>query len=153
MTVKNSVISIQRLKISDVEDFKALIQLFIEVFEENSTDFASDKHLERLLNNEYFSVFVAKANDRVVGGLTAYELIKYYSNKSELYIYDIAVAPTFQKKGVGRLLMEALKNYCAVHSIDEMFVEAHTEDETAVKFYQSTLGEFEEVAHFNYRIG
>ncbi len=50
-----------------------------------------DAYLEELLGSELFFALVALHNETVIGGLTAYELKKPEQERSEIYIYDLAV--------------------------------------------------------------
>ena len=85
-----------------------------------------------------------------MGGLTAYELPLYYSEYSEIFIYDVAIKPDFQRKRFGTMLLSALKQYCRDNGIKEFFVEASEEDKYAVHFYQSAGGTAEKVIQFNF---
>lgn len=142
-------IKIIRLSRTDLLFFKKLIGLLNEVFEESHT-IATDNHLHRLLDKPDFYAIVATINEIVIGGLTGYQLQKYYTNKSELYIYDIAVKTKFQNQGIGKKLIQFLKEYSTKNNIETIFVEAHSVDKQAVKFYESTFGTSEKVDHFNY---
>lgn len=99
-----------------------------------------------------FHAIVAIDEGKVIGGLTAYELERYYTDKSELYIYDIAVKVEYQNRGVGKELIDYLKEYSTNNGIETIFVQAHSDDEQAVRFYQSTFGNSEKVDHFNFEI-
>jgi len=136
---------------NDVLLFRELVMLFNEVFEEYNT-IASDKHLEDLLKRSNFKAIVAFQGDVLLGGLTTYELPRYYNEKSELYIYDFAVKTSFQGKGIGKMLIRHLEQHAKESNVELVFVEAHSEDLEAVKFYESTFGEGEKVDHFNYQI-
>ncbi|UII77454.1 GNAT family N-acetyltransferase [Flagellimonas sp. HMM57] len=144
-------IQIIRLSKTDLLLFKKLVTLFNEVFEENST-IASDAHLQKLIAKPEFYAVVAITNDILLGGLTAYELQSYYNDKSELYIYDIAIKSEFQNKGIGKQLIQHLKELGSENSISTIFVDAHSEDKQAVAFYGSVFGEREKVDHFNFEI-
>ncbi len=142
---------ISRIQENDIERFIELVELLNEVFEE-SNKVASKKQLKKLLNKPGFYAIAAIYEDKIIGGLTAYELEKYYTNKSELYIYDIAVKVELQNQGVGKELINYLKDYSTNNGIETIFVEAHSEDEQAIKFYESTFGKGEKVDHFNFEI-
>jgi len=143
-------VSIKRLEENEGMIFKDLIHLFIDVFEERNKEIPKDRYLDKLLKNPLFIVFVAVLENKVIGGLTAYELVKYFKEETEIFIYDMAISKNYQRSGVGKQLIEALKNHCREQGIKEFFVEAHMEDEHAVAFYQSTGGKLESVAHFHY---
>ncbi len=142
---------ISRIQENDIERFIELIELLNEVFEE-SNKVASERQLKKLLNKPDFYAIAAIHENKIIGGLTAYKLEKYYTDKSELYIYDIAVKVQLQNQGVGKELIDYLKNYSLNNGIETIFVEAHSEDEQAIKFYESTFGKGEKVDHFNFEI-
>jgi aminoglycoside 3-N-acetyltransferase I len=132
-----------------VADFEALVNLFNMVFEEESK-IGSEVHLLNLLSRENFIALAALTENEVVGGLTAYELPMYYSDSSEIFLYDLAVKPEYQRMGIGKGLLQALKDHCRENEIKEFFVMAHEEDEHAVEFYRSTGGKSEKVINFVY---
>lgn len=141
-------ISISQLQNTDLDKFKQLIILFNDVFEEYHS-IASNSHLENLLQNPEFYAVVVEENNTIIGGLTAYEMKRYYSDSSELYIYDMAVKTNQQNNGIGKRLIKYLKSFAAQNNIETIFVEAHSEDKQAVKFYESSIGQSEKVDHFN----
>ncbi|MDN5217013.1 GNAT family N-acetyltransferase [Fulvivirgaceae bacterium BMA12] len=144
---------IKQLTKHDLTDFQQLVVLFMEVFEHEGNTIPGAPYLKRLLARDDFIAFVVKIDDTVVGGLTAYELRKYYSEISEIFIYDIAVQPKFQRKGLGKRLLSALRDYCGTSKINEIFVAADQDDQQAVDFYHTTGGRAERVLHFNYLAG
>jgi aminoglycoside 3-N-acetyltransferase I len=146
----NEPFQIKRLGPQDAQIFHTLIRFFQEVFETETLLKVEEPYLTRLLENPGFVVYVVIFGNEIVGGLTAYELPMYYSEDSELFIYDIAIKPEFQRKGLGRQLLSSLKKHCVQNAIKVMFVEAHEEDKHAVDFYHSTGGHAEKVIHFNY---
>ena len=139
-----------RLGSGDVQLMQKLVQLFHIVFETGNANVAGTSHLEKLLSNPVFIALALVRGNEIAGGLTAYELPAYYSASPEIYIYDIAVHPQFQRKGLGEKLLSALEDHCRRNGIATMFVEAHEEDAHAIDFYRATGGKAEKVVHFNY---
>jgi len=85
---------IRQLASDDVPLMEALLTAFGKAFDEVETYSAarpSKAYLERLLGSDYF-IAAALKNDLVVGGIAAYELHKFEQERSEIYIYDLAVA-------------------------------------------------------------
>ncbi|TXN37642.1 GNAT family N-acetyltransferase [Flagellimonas hymeniacidonis] len=142
-------VQVLRLNENKLELLIKLVNLFNEVFSEYYT-VASKKHLKRLLQKPEFYAIVAVKNDAIIGGFTAYEFQKYYTDKSELYIYDIAVKKAFQNQSVGKKLINYLKNNSP--GVETIFVDAHSEDIQAVKFYESVFGPSEKVDHYTFDI-
>lgn len=144
-------IQIERLTHRNIDDFSDLIKVYVEVFEWDNFSFPSKTHLQKLLNNEGFLVFVAKAKEKVIGGLTAHVLDRYDTEKPSAYIYDIAVLTNQQRKGTGKLLITTLNDYCEKNGFSEVFVQAETDDFQAVNFYKKTPISSELPAtHFTY---
>ena len=143
---------IKKLNADHLHEFKELVQIFNAVFEAGSKKIAEDDFLYKLLNRTDFISMAAIVDNKIVGGLTAYEFPSYYGNYSEVYIYDVAIKQEYQRTGFGKLLIESLKNYCKNHQIKTMFVEAHEADTQAVNFYRNTKALAEKVVHFNYHL-
>ena len=143
-------IEIKRLNESDLQFFKSLIDLFNIVFEEDRSNIGNDANLSGLLGNAQFIVMAALAEQEVIGGLTAYELPMYYADHSEVFVYDLAVKPEYQRRGIGEELIRSLKAECSRMGVREFFVLAHEEDEHAIEFYHSTGGKSERVVNFLY---
>ena len=143
-------IEIKRLNESDLPFFKSMIDLFNIVFEEDRSNIGNDENLSGLLGNAQFIVMAALAEQEVVGGLTAYELPMYYADHSEVFVYDLAVKPEYQRRGIGKELIRSLKAECSRMGVSEFFVLAHEEDEHAIEFYHSTGGKSERVVNFLY---
>ena len=143
-------LEVRKLTQEDVSAFHSLVHLFNLVFEEDETAIGSETNLLKLLSNSYFVAMAAFYENEIAGGLTAYELPMYYSDHSEILLYDLAVKPEYQRMGVGKRLIHALKEYCVKNGINEFFVLAHEEDEHALEFYRSTGGKSEKVINFIY---
>ena len=91
------------------------LELFI-FFQEDDGDpviyTPSFPYLEGLLAKDDFHVLVAMEDDRVLGGLTAYELPMYKEEITEMFLYEIGVHPAHRRRGVARDLIEELKIIC-----------------------------------------
>lgn len=144
-------IAIKRLSNGDIGDFAELINVFADVFERENFTKPNVTYLETVLANRNFLTLVAKTDTRVLGGLTAYILHQYYSEKRLVYIYDLAVLKQFQRQGIGKALIHHLINYCKENGFQEVFVQADKVDGYALEFYRSTNATNEsDVVHFSY---
>ena len=141
---------IKQLAKEDLSKFTFLVNLFNEVFEEENPAVGSDANSLRLLNDNRFIALVALTDNEVVGGLTAYELPMYHWDLSEIFLYDLAVKPEYQRMGIGKELIQSLKEHCIKNGIKDFFVMAHEEDEHAIEFYHATGGKSEKVVNFVY---
>jgi ribosomal protein S18 acetylase RimI-like enzyme len=146
----NQNIEMLKLASTDLDSFIELIELFEDVFSMENFKMPDKQYLQNLLGKNDFFVFVALNENMVVGGLTAYTLLQYYSEAPLVYIYDLAVKKKFQRKGIGRLLISEITSYCKKNGMQEVFVQADKIDDYALDFYRSTGATEEEVVHFYY---
>jgi len=108
-------------------------------------------YLEKLCESKHFHAFFAQSDNLIIGGLTIYVLDQYYTEHPLAYIYDLAVRPQFQRKGIGKELVTFALNYCQRHNIRGAFVQAELMDEDGVEFYRSTHPDQElQVVQFYY---
>ena len=146
-------IDIRHLASDEIELMNALLRTFGEAFNEMTTytgNPPSPDYLRRLLGGDSFIALAALRGDDVIGGLAAYELHKFEQERSEIYIYDLAVHSAHRRQGVATALIEALGTIAATRGAYVMFVQADTgiEDEPAIALY-TKLGTREEVLHFD----
>lgn len=142
---------VKKLNSGDIIDFKDLLDIFNEVFE-NNTLLPQDEYLKKLLDNPNFVVIAAEDKKVILGGLTVYILQSYYNEKPVAYIYDVGVKPIYQGKGIGNSLIQFLIAYCKTNGFHEAYVEAETDDVEAVKFYRKTNFSTEmQATHFTYK--
>ena len=142
---------IQILQSNNLEELKELIAVFEEVFEMKNFRLPPDEHLQKLLEKATYFPVIAKIENKIVGGLTVYILDQYYSQKPLAYIYDLAVLTEYQRKGVGKSLIEFTINYCKSMGFEQAFVQAEKIDDYAIDFYRLTKPTTEEqVLHFTY---
>lgn len=142
--------TIKKLDAQAVDQFIELLHIFAVEFEMESFQIPSRNHLQRLLDQPDFWVFVALIDDKIAGGLTAYILQQYYVEKPLIYLYDLAVSAQFQRQGVGRQLLVGLTEYSRFVGADEVFVQADSDAAVALDFYRATGGNAQPVMHFTY---
>lgn len=146
-------IDVSVLEASSLSDLSALIDVFEDVFEIETEGKLPSEHLDKLLRKDDFVGIVAKSEGRLVGGLTLYILDQYTSTKPIAYLYDLAVLTQFQRRGIGKRLIEFTRNFCRERGIDEIFVQVDKVDLFALDFYRSTNPASEDpVVHFTYRL-
>jgi aminoglycoside 3-N-acetyltransferase I len=137
----------------DLSMMEALLNTFGEVFNEMETytgNRPSSDYMWQLLGSGYFIALAALKDEQVVGGLAAYELRKFEQERSEIYIYDLAVSEAHRRKGVATALIQKLKNLAVDRGAHLIFVQADTgpEDEAAMALY-AKHGNGENILHFD----
>jgi aminoglycoside 3-N-acetyltransferase I len=144
-------ISIRQLSANDLKLMEGLLTTFGEAFDEvdtYSSSRPSNAYLQRLLSSDYFIVLAALKNGLVVGGIAAYELQKFEQERSEIYIYDLAVAAAHRREGIATKLIQELKKIAIARSAYVIFIQADIGDHPAIALY-TKLGIREDVLHFD----
>jgi aminoglycoside 3-N-acetyltransferase I len=146
--------SIHQLGPDDVALMEALLATFGEAFDEMDTyrgNPPGKAYLQQLLGRDYFIALAALKSGEVVGGLAAYELKKFEQERSEIYIYDLAVAAAHRREGIATALIRELTHIAAARAAYVVFVQADLGDEPAIALYEK-LGAREDVVHFDIEV-
>ncbi|PDW03257.1 AAC(3)-I family aminoglycoside N-acetyltransferase [Candidatus Viridilinea mediisalina] len=150
MTLLDDV-RIQQLTAADQTRMGELLTLFGEAFDEVETysgQRPSQAYMQRLLAQEHFIALVALRHDVVVGGIAAYELMKFEQERSEIYLYDLAVASEQRRQGIATALIHALQHLATQRGAYVIFVQADDGDDPAIALY-TKFGTPELVHHFD----
>ena len=130
--------SIHALAPDDVALMEAILTIFGEAFDEVGTYSGarpSAAYLKRLLGSDYFIALAALRSGEVVGGIATYELRKFEQERSEIYIYDLAVAAAHRRQGIATALIVELKKIAAARGAYVIFVQADLGDAPAIALY------------------
>jgi|SRR5579863_5313468 len=144
---------VRQLTRTDIPQLRELNLLFGEAFSDSQTygsEPPGDDYLGELLAEPQILVLVALVAARVAGGLVAYELRKFERQRSEIYIYDLAVAEPFRRRGIASALLQDLWRIAAQRGASSVFVQADYVDAPAIALY-TKFGSREEVLHFDIR--
>lgn len=141
-------IQIRRLAAQDAVAAAAVTQLMARVFEHGEG--SSAERMQNLLRDARFWLFAAFAGDEPVGGLCAHVLPLTSQHGAELFIYDIAVTTDFQRRGIGRQLMQAALGAAAEANLVATFVPAEGDDAQALAFYRGMGGDEQAVSMFSF---
>lgn len=147
--------TVHALTPADVSQLRKLNELFAEAFHEHETYRSApprDSYVSDLLADRHTIVLVARVDADVAGGLVAYELRKFEQERSEIYIYDLAVGEGFRRRGIASALLAQLCRIALERGASAVFVQADYGDEPAIALYEK-VGVREEVLHFDIRCG
>lgn len=139
-----------RLAAGDIADMEEANRLFLEVFADEAYHGppAGRDHLAKLLADPKFVALVARIDGAMVGALAGYQLVKFEAERSEFYIYDLAVIEVHRRKGVATALIAALKPIARAAGGWMIFVQADPVDGPAIALYDKA-GAREDVLHFD----
>jgi aminoglycoside 3-N-acetyltransferase I len=144
---------VRRITSEDVALMNPLLDMFGSAFgdaESYSSKQPSADYQRRLLSSDYFIALAAFKDEQIVGGIAAYELKKFEQERSEIYIYDLAVDATCRRKGIATAMIRELKQIAAERGAYVIYVQADTgiEDKPAIALY-TKMGVREDVLHFD----
>lgn len=148
----SSPVSIRTLGPADVALMRSMLDMFGDAFDDVDAYRRAQPptgYLERLLGTDTFIALAAvHGRDSVVGGIAAYLLPKFEQARSEIYIYDLAVAKTYRRQGIATALIAELQRIAAIRGAYVIFVQADYDDDAAIALY-SGMGAREDVIHFD----
>lgn len=142
---------VKQLGPADLAAFRGMNRLFGEAFEDPDTfgdNPPSDAYASTLLGQDHVLALVVEDGDAVVGALVGYELPKFESERSEVYIYDLAVAESHRRQGIATALIARVCGIGAERGAWVVYVQADYGDDPAVALY-TKLGTREDVMHFD----
>ncbi len=137
--------------LADNSRLRCLLGVFAEAFEDHESyqsAVPSDEYLNKLIARDDFIPLVAVADGKVVGGLAAYVLTKFEQERSEIYIYDLAVLEEYRRQHIANGLINKLREIARELGSWVIYVQADLGDDPAIDLYES-LGIREEVLHFD----
>jgi ribosomal protein S18 acetylase RimI-like enzyme len=147
--------SVRVLAPEDLALTRSWLLMFGKAFEDMKTyrdAQPDDRYLESLLASDGFIALAAvkavEGDDEVVGGLAAYVLPKFEQRRSEVYLYDLAVAEGHRREGIATALIAQLETIAASRGAYVIFVQADPVDGPAIALY-TRLGIREDVLHFD----
>lgn len=120
-------------------------------FDDENRALPSAEYTAEMLSRNDFHVIVAIKDQKLIGGLTAYEMKMFKGETTEMFLYEIEVAESFRRKGVAKALIGFLKQICVEKGIVEMFVGTSKDNQAARNLYSATGGKADEDSvWFNY---
>jgi GNAT superfamily N-acetyltransferase len=108
---------------------------------------------QRFLAHPDTLLLVACWDGGACGFLSAYRLQRFDRRRAEVLLYEIGVREAFQRRGVGRALVEEAKRWTAEVGADELWVLTEDENAPARALYSTTGGrEQPDMTMFEYRV-
>jgi len=143
---------VRRFGPADLSGMRGMLRCFGEAFDDATTyvgEQPGDDYLSGLLGDPSFVAIGAVIEGQVVGGLVAYELRKFERERSEFYIYDLAVLEPFRRRGIATALIDALKPIARAAGGWVIFVQADAVDAPALALYDRLGVREDGVFHFD----
>ena len=100
----------------------------------------SQKEGNKFLTDKNNLLLLAFENDKPVGFLTAHRLQRFDKKKAEILLYEIGVHPYYRRQGIGKSLINEVKNWAKEVNSSEVWVLTEKTNPIAMKLYQSVGG-------------
>jgi aminoglycoside 3-N-acetyltransferase I len=144
-------VRIVRIGPDDLAMMHALLDVFGEAFGEEDTYGGArpgPEYLRRLLASDTFIALAALKGDGVVGGLAAYVMRKFEQERSEIYVYDLAVAEPHRRQGIATALLRETARIAPEFGAWVVMIQADADDDQAIAVYER-IGVREQAVHFD----
>lgn len=130
---------IRRLREGDSELLAATIHAAIaeEEWRGRTVDLT---FLEQALRNDSCYYFTCLMDDAPVGYLCAYRFPDAPGGGYHVYLQSIDINERFRRRGIGTVLVEALKRACIADGVDHIWVGTSIDNVAAQKLYAKTGG-------------
>lgn len=99
----------------------------------------SDQAVQFLANKDNI-LLLAFEGTQVIGFLTAHRLQRLDKRRAEVLLYEIEVKEKFRQQGVGKALIQTVKDWAKEVGADEVWVLTYQSNDPAMKLYQSAGG-------------
>ncbi|HEV7783252.1 MAG TPA: GNAT family N-acetyltransferase [Chitinophagaceae bacterium] len=132
-----SEITIQKVSKEDTMLINDIITHYIEDPDEGSQPATLD-HIQKLVGDNRSCLFAAILNDEVVGYTLAYHFPSLYATENIGYLYDIEVREDHRKKGIGRMLVEAVTAQLEKEGVKELWLGTAIDNWAGQALFSST---------------
>ena len=104
-------------------------------------DYPPERRAARAYLRDPANLFLlAVVQGEAVGFLRGTALSQVHTTRPQMFLYEIAVLPKFQRRGIARSLIERLIRFCRTRGFEEIFVFTSPNNRPAVRLYRSTGG-------------
>lgn len=145
------MVKVRRLGPADLALARDLNALFAGAFGDAKSYLGhppGDDYLAQLLGRDGVIAVAGFRDGQLAGALVAYVLDKLEQERSEIYIYDLAVAEAHRRNGVATAMIDGVKAAAREAGAWVIYVQADHGDDPAIALYEK-LGRREEVLHFD----
>ena len=118
---------IRQLTTADIPEYRAMQALYAAAFDDEQSYLRKpppDGYVRSVLDDPSCIALVAEKESEIIGALSAYVLRKFEQARSEVYIYDLAVASGHRRQGVATALIAAAQKIAADRGAWVSFVQA-----------------------------
>jgi ribosomal protein S18 acetylase RimI-like enzyme len=98
-------------------------------------------YMRAFLADDRHYFIVASVEDEPAGYVFGYRLSRFDGRPPQVFLYEIGVVEHHRRKGIGRALVEELKDVAKADGCRKMFVPTSRSNEAAMALYRAAGGE------------
>ncbi|MCK8100207.1 GNAT family N-acetyltransferase [Bacillus sp. 2CMS4F] len=136
---------------ADAASIAPLFNQYREFYKQASDLEGAEAFLKARLENEESVIFIAEENGEFIGFTQLYPAFSSVAMKRIYILNDVFVASSVRKKGVGRRLLSAAKDYAAENEAKCLKLQTEPHNRTARSLYEQN-GYEEETAFVHYSL-
>ena len=125
-----------RLTNTDTSLIQNLIDDFLTVEESPTLE-----HLTNALQDDRTYLYVAKTDQQIIAYCLVYKFPSIYSTHNLAYLYDIEVLQEFRQNGIGRALINKLKEQLTKDKVNELWLGTSTGNISGQALFSKTGAE------------
>ncbi|EGQ9764617.1 GNAT family N-acetyltransferase [Vibrio alginolyticus] len=132
----NMGITIRRIETESIEDKS----IFETLFKEYLSGFSVELDLSviaRLFTLPYFHGFISFVGNKPAGFAVCFESFSTYRAQRVMNIHDFMVSDSFRGKGVGKVQLNGIEQYCRDNDYLKITLEVGDDNVAAKKLYSS----------------
>ena len=129
---------VRPLKAGDKSEWTPLWQGYLEFYKTELSDEQSELTWQRLLDKDFNLHCLVVEVDGKIQGITHYSFqTSTWAHKNYCYLEDLFTAPTSRGKGLGRLLIDSVKDIAVSAGSSRLYWNTDETNATARKLYDS----------------
>jgi len=129
---------VRPLKAEDKSQWTLLWQGYLEFYKTELSDEQSELTWQRLLNKDFNLHCLVVEVDGKIQGITHYSFqTSTWAHKNYCYLEDLFTAPASRGKGLGRLLIDSVKDIAVSAGSSRLYWNTDETNATARKLYDS----------------
>jgi GNAT superfamily N-acetyltransferase len=129
---------VRPLKAEDKSEWTPLWQGYLEFYKTELSDEQSELTWQRLLDTNYNLHCLVVEVDGKIQGITHYSFqTSTWAHKNYCYLEDLFTAPASRGKGLGRLLIDSVKDIAVSEGSSRLYWNTDETNATARKLYDS----------------
>ncbi|EPW7071616.1 N-acetyltransferase family protein [Vibrio parahaemolyticus] len=132
----NMEITIRRIETESIEDKSILETLFKEYLSGFSVELDLSV-IAQLFTLPYFHGFISFVDNKPAGFAVCFESFSTYRAQRVMNIHDFMVSDSFRGKGVGKVQLNSIEQYCRDNDYLKITLEVGDDNVAAKKLYSS----------------